>query len=171
MLLFRTGSEMITPLVPSSFVNLTGQAIELLQPPPGKAPFLGSGKAKITVCSILAGLLLIVSLTDLPLAIQVLLGGTLGLVIYGMVVASFSQMRFWLLVGLLALTSFNLVHGLAHFDFESHRQAMFWAQSASEEFHELFSNSEHYHLLVDEVFISQDCWKKHSSQLKPLQKD
>ena len=162
---------MINQLVPSSFVNLAGQAVDLLSQPPRKASSFRLGKAHITVFSSITGLLLVGSLTDLPLAIQVLLGGILGLVIYGMVAASFSQMRFWLLVALLALTGFNLVHGLVHFDFESNRQAMFWAQSATEEFQELFSNSDQYHLLVDELFISQDCWKKHSSQLKPLQSD
>ena len=159
---------MITPLIPSSFVNTTGNAIELLKPSPRKASPLRRGKTYVTGGSIIAGLLLVSSLTDLPLAIQILLGGTLGLVIYGMIAASFSQMRLWLLGFLVALTAFNLIHGLSNFDFESHRQAMFWAKSASEELHELFSNPEQYHVLMDELFISQACWNKHANQLKPL---
>ena len=160
---------MITPSIPSAFVNITGRTVERLQPSPAKESRLRQEKTYITAFSIITGLVLVGSLTDLPLIIQLLLGGMLGLVIYGMVAASFSQMRFGLLVSLLALTSFNLLQGLANFDFESQYQAMFWAQSASEEIHELFSNPEQYHVLVDELFISQACWKKHASQLKPLQ--
>ena len=160
---------MITPPIPTSFVNLPGQAVEIIQPSRLKESRLRQGKTYITAFSIVTGLLLVGSLTDLPLIIQGLLGGMLGLVIYGMVAASFSQMRFGLLLGLLALTSFNLLHGLANFDFESQQQAMYWAQSASEEFHEMFSNPEQYHVLVDELFISQACWTKHSKQLKPLE--
>lgn len=169
MLLFRTRSKMITPPIPTSLLHLTGQAVEKLKPSPDKAPRLRPGKTYITAFSVITGLLLVVTLTDLPLLIQGLLGGMLGLVIYGMVAASFSQMRFGLLVGLLALTGFNLMQGLVNLDMESQYQAMFWAQSASEEFHELFSNPDEYHLLVDELFISQACWKKHAKQLKPLQ--
>lgn len=163
---------MITPLAPSSFVHLTEQVANRLQPSPWKPAHRRPGKKTyITVFSIITGLLLVGSLTDLPLAIQVLLVGTLGLVIYGVIAASFSQMRFWLLACLLALTGFNLLHSLAHFELGSHRQAMFWAQSASEEFHELLSNSDQYHLLGDELLISQDYWKKHSHQVKPFQND
>lgn len=157
------------PLIPATLVNLSGPVVERPQPSTRKASRWKLGKTYITACSAIAGLLLVSSLTDLPLVIQGLLGGMLGLVIYGMVAASFRQLRFGLLVGLLVLTSFNLIHGLMHFDFESQHQAMFWAKSASEELNELFSNPEQYHLLADELFVSHAYWQKHSNQLKPLQ--
>lgn len=164
---------MLTPLVPLSFVNLTGQIATALQPEDAPAS-QRQGRNDVTYCpiitgcSIVTGLLLVSSLNDLPLVMKLCLGGTLALVLYGMVVASFRQMRLWLLVGLVSLTLLNLLPGLSSLDFEGNRQAMFWAKSASEELHGLFSHPEQYHVLMDELFISQACWKKHSSQLKPL---
>lgn len=168
-MLFRTRSKMLTPLSSASFIPLTEPAVNSPQPSPGEDSRPRLRATYITVISSITGLLLVGSLTDLPLVIQGLLGGMLGLVIYGTVAASFRQLRFGLLVGLLTLTSFNLIHGLANFDLESQHQAIFWAKSASDEIHGLFSTPEQYPVLVDELFISQACWKKHASQLKPLQ--